>query len=120
MKLREVRLMLGREDYRSVGASLKRMHKNGWTQVLPRYALGLSVCCGSTEFASRIYGQIIVTSYLFPDGKFSLERLQKVSSVVGKDRLVVDVRYARREPLVDMGSDCVQAAERGETGGSSQ
>lgn len=48
--------------------------------------------CSSTEFASGIDGQVIVTSYLFPDAKFSLERLQKVSSVVGKDRLVVDVR----------------------------
>jgi len=37
-----------------------------------------------------------VTSYLFPDAKFSLERLQKVSSVVGKDRLVVDVSCRKR------------------------
>jgi len=55
--------------------------------------LDLSACCSSTEFVSGSHGQIIVTSYLFPDAKFSLERLQKVSSVVGKDRLVVDVRY---------------------------
>lgn len=33
-----------------------------------------------------------MTSYLFPDARFSLERLQAVSSAVGKDRLVVDVR----------------------------
>jgi len=35
--------------------------------------------------------KIIVTSYLFPDGAVSLERLQKLSLLVGKDRLVVDV-----------------------------
>ena len=69
--------------------------------------LDLSVGRSSVEFASGIYEQIIVTSYLFPDGKFSLERLQKVSSVVGKVRLVVDVRYARWELLMGVGSDCV-------------
>lgn len=36
--------------------------------------------------------QIIVTSYLFPEGKFDLPRLQRLSQRVGKDRLVVDVR----------------------------
>jgi phosphoribosylformimino-5-aminoimidazole carboxamide ribotide isomerase len=35
-----------------------------------------------------------VTSALFPNQKFSLERLQAFSASVGKDRLVVDVRYA--------------------------
>jgi phosphoribosylformimino-5-aminoimidazole carboxamide ribotide isomerase len=41
----------------------------------------------------EIMDQVIVTSYLFPGGKFSLERLQATASVVGKERLVVDVRY---------------------------
>jgi len=41
-------------------------------------------------------GLVIVTSYLFPDAKFSLERLKKISSLVGKDRLVVDVSCRRR------------------------
>lgn len=36
--------------------------------------------------------KVIVTSYLFPHAKFSLERLQDLSQRVGKDRLVVDVR----------------------------
>lgn len=75
---------------------------------------------GPTEFASVIYGQIIVTSYLFPDAKFSLERLQKVSSVVGKDRLVVDVRYVSWELSTTSGSDFIAAAGREETSGSSQ
>lgn len=38
--------------------------------------------------------KVIVTSYLFPNAKFSLERLQELSKRIGKDRLVVDVRYA--------------------------
>jgi phosphoribosylformimino-5-aminoimidazole carboxamide ribotide isomerase len=36
--------------------------------------------------------QVIVTSYLFPGCKFSLERLQELERLVGKERLVVDVR----------------------------
>ncbi|KDR83743.1 hypothetical protein GALMADRAFT_219574 [Galerina marginata CBS 339.88] len=40
--------------------------------------------------------KVIVTSYLFPEGKFSLERLKAVSSAVGKDQLVVDVSCRRR------------------------
>lgn len=38
--------------------------------------------------------KVIVTSYLFPSAKFSLERLQQLSQRVGKDKLVVDVRWA--------------------------
>jgi phosphoribosylformimino-5-aminoimidazole carboxamide ribotide isomerase len=34
---------------------------------------------------------IIVTSYIFPNGKFSLERLKAISSEVGKEKLVVDL-----------------------------
>jgi len=41
MKLREMRLVLGQEDFRSVVVSPKRTHGSGWTQVLPRYALRL-------------------------------------------------------------------------------
>ncbi|KAJ8481738.1 hypothetical protein ONZ51_g5824 [Trametes cubensis] len=40
--------------------------------------------------------KVIVTSYLFPEGKFSLERLKAVCSAVGKDRLVVDVSCRKR------------------------
>ncbi|KAH9947247.1 Phosphoribosylformimino-5-aminoimidazole carboxamide ribotide isomerase [Amylocystis lapponica] len=40
--------------------------------------------------------KIIVTSYLFPDATFSLERLQLISSLVGKEKLVVDVSCRSR------------------------
>lgn len=36
--------------------------------------------------------KVIVTSFLFPNGRFSLEHLKAISKIVGKDRLVVDVR----------------------------
>lgn len=33
-----------------------------------------------------------MTSFLFPEGKFSLERLKSLSDAIGKDKLVVDLR----------------------------
>ncbi len=57
--------------------------------------------CGASKvnpFISNLHNkqcssvQVIVTSYLFPETKFSLQRLQTISSLVGKERLVVDIR----------------------------
>lgn len=36
--------------------------------------------------------KVIVTSFLFPNAEFSQERLIQLEGLVGKDRLVVDVR----------------------------
>lgn len=41
--------------------------------------------------------QVIVTSFLFPDASFSLERLRSVSQSVGRHRLVVDLSCRRRD-----------------------
>ena len=35
--------------------------------------------------------QVIVTSWLFPESKFDIERLQRLSKRIGKNRLVVDI-----------------------------
>ena len=43
--------------------------------------------------------KVIVTSYLFPGQKFSLQRLLAISSLVGKERLVVDIRYVSFLPV---------------------
>jgi phosphoribosylformimino-5-aminoimidazole carboxamide ribotide isomerase len=45
------------------------------------------------SWIERGASKVIVTSCLFPDAKFSLERLVELEKLVGKDRLVVDVRY---------------------------
>jgi len=37
--------------------------------------------------------KVIVTSWLFPEAVFSLPRLQALSQKIGKDRLVVDLRF---------------------------
>jgi len=39
--------------------------------------------------------KVIVTSYLFPNATFDLERLQRISALVGKDSLVVDLSCRR-------------------------
>ena len=35
--------------------------------------------------------QVIVTSWLFPSGEFSMERLHQLSSLIGKEQLVIDL-----------------------------
>ncbi|KAH8999033.1 hypothetical protein EDB92DRAFT_918776 [Lactarius akahatsu] len=41
--------------------------------------------------------KVIVTSFLFPGQKFSLSRLQTISSLVGKGRLVIDISCRRKD-----------------------
>ena len=45
---------------------------------------------------SPLIAQVIVTSFLFPSARFDLERLKRLSKLVGKDRLVVDVSCRKR------------------------
>ena len=40
---------------------------------------------------------MIVTSYLFPDGKFALDRLEGLENKVGREKLIVDISCRRRE-----------------------
>jgi phosphoribosylformimino-5-aminoimidazole carboxamide ribotide isomerase len=59
---------------------------------------GLQIAGGINADNARLWiergaSKVVVTSFLFPDAKFSLERLKQLGDVVGKDRLVVDVRY---------------------------
>ncbi|KAJ3491422.1 hypothetical protein NLI96_g708 [Meripilus lineatus] len=44
-----------------------------------------------TEWLAAGASKVIVTSFLFPNGVFSLERLQAISKLTGKEGLVVDV-----------------------------
>lgn len=38
-----------------------------------------------------------MTSYLFPEGRFSIDRLKDLGEKVGKDKLVVDISCRKRE-----------------------
>lgn len=63
---------------------------------------GLQVGGGITEANAQDWilkgaSKVIVTSYLFPGAKFSLDRLKALSDAVGKDQLVVDVSCRRRQ-----------------------
>ncbi|KAF8913896.1 Phosphoribosylformimino-5-aminoimidazole carboxamide ribotide isomerase [Gymnopilus junonius] len=62
---------------------------------------GLQIGGGINENNAKTWidagaSKVIVTSYLFPNAKFSLERLRAISAAIGKDRLVVDVSCRRR------------------------
>jgi phosphoribosylformimino-5-aminoimidazole carboxamide ribotide isomerase len=43
------------------------------------------------EYIAAGASAIIATSYIFPSGKFSLDRLKEISSEVGKNKLVIDL-----------------------------
>lgn len=51
----------------------------------------------SLPFLDAGASHVIVTSWLFPGGIFSLERLERISAVVGRKRLVVDLSCRRRD-----------------------
>ncbi|VEU23161.1 DEKNAAC104011 [Brettanomyces naardenensis] len=40
--------------------------------------------------------KVIITSWLFPDGRFDKGRLERISNIVGRDHLVVDLSCRRR------------------------
>lgn len=69
-------------------------------RALEAYPHGLQVGGGITaDNASRWLShgadKVIVTSWLFPDGQLSMDRVRQMSSVVGKERLVVDLSCRR-------------------------
>ncbi len=47
---------------------------------------------GLGAYEATLTSQVIVTSALFPGGKFKEEVLQELCASVGKERLVVDIR----------------------------
>ncbi|KAF8351459.1 N--5 [Amanita rubescens] len=70
-------------------------------EALREWPGGLQIGGGITDKNAKEWldagaSKVIVTSYLFPNAKFSAERLERMSSIVGKDRLVVDVSCRRR------------------------
>ncbi|PWN94828.1 Phosphoribosylformimino-5-aminoimidazole carboxamide ribotide isomerase [Tilletiopsis washingtonensis] len=54
-------------------------------------------CDNALEWLDKGAEKVIVTSYLFPGCKFSLERLQELERLVGKERLVVDVSCRKKD-----------------------
>lgn len=68
---------------------------------LAKYHGGLQVGGGITpenavEFLNAGASHVIVTSYVFRDGKADLERLKEISAAAGRDRLVIDLSCRKR------------------------
>ncbi|KAF5389127.1 hypothetical protein D9757_004884 [Collybiopsis confluens] len=71
-------------------------------EALAAWPGGLQIGGGITdenavEWLGAGASKVIVTSYLFPSGKLSLQRLETISSIVGKDKLVIDVSCRKKE-----------------------
>ncbi|KAI5303945.1 Enzyme that catalyzes the fourth step in the histidine pathway [Ascosphaera pollenicola] len=73
-------------------------------EALSTWPGGLHVAGGITDQNAQYWieagaKKVVVTSYLFPEGKFSLERLQKILSVLGgdKSKLVLDLSCRRKD-----------------------
>jgi phosphoribosylformimino-5-aminoimidazole carboxamide ribotide isomerase len=71
------------------------------TSALRAYPGGLQVGGGVTPENARLFldagaSHIIVTSYVFRDGKIDWERLEALVKAVGKDRLVLDLSCRKR------------------------
>ncbi|MBR5127843.1 MAG: phosphoribosylformimino-5-aminoimidazole carboxamide ribotide isomerase [Roseburia sp.] len=69
---------------------------------LAAYPGGLQVGGGITaenadEFLKAGASHVIVTSYVFRDGRIDYERLEKLVAAVGKERLVLDLSCRRRD-----------------------
>lgn len=69
---------------------------------LAEYPNGLQLGGGITaenaeEFLDRGASHVIVTSYVFRDGAVNRENLKKISSVAGRDRLVIDLSCRKKE-----------------------
>ncbi|KAI8875053.1 Phosphoribosylformimino-5-aminoimidazole carboxamide ribotide isomerase [Backusella circina FSU 941] len=70
-------------------------------EALAAWPNGLQVGGGITSENAEAWltlgaSKVIVTSYLFPEAKFSLDRLVDLCEKVGKDKLVVDVSCRKR------------------------
>ncbi|KAJ3024074.1 Enzyme that catalyzes the fourth step in the histidine pathway [Thoreauomyces humboldtii] len=69
-------------------------------EALAAWPKGLQVGGGITIDNAQMWldagaDKVIVTSWLFPDAKFSLSRLERLSAAIGKESLVVDVSCKR-------------------------
>ena len=71
-------------------------------QALKTYPSGLQIGGGITaenakEFLDAGASHVIVTSYVFSNGKINYENLHKIKSEVGKEHLVLDLSCRKRE-----------------------
>ena len=71
-------------------------------EALAAYPGGLQIGGGITAENASYYiecgaSHVIVTSYIFHNGRFDLERLEKLVAAVGKDRIVIDLSCRKKD-----------------------
>ena len=83
-------------------------------EALQAWPQGLQIGGGINEENAEYYlnkgaSHVILTSWLFPEGKFSLERLKCLNSRIGKEKIVIDLSCRRK------GDEWVVAMNRWQT-----
>jgi len=82
--------------------ALGQGNKDQIIKALQTYPMGLQVGGGVNAENAEWYlnqgaSHVIVTSYIFSDGKFNLENLIKISNITTKDRLVIDLSCRKKD-----------------------
>jgi len=71
-------------------------------KALKAYPMGLQIGGGITEKNAVFYlengaSHVIVTSYVFEQGKLSLKKLKRLKSAIGKERIVIDLSCRKKQ-----------------------
>ena len=71
-------------------------------KALLKYPGGLQIGGGVTKDNAKLFlemgaSHVIVTSYVFSDGKVDYERLKELTSLIGKENLVLDLSCRKKE-----------------------
>ena len=85
-----------------VGSRYYEETKRQAMEALAAYPGGMQIGGGITEGNARDFlnagaSHVIVTSYVFKDGIFQRENLEKLISTVGKEHIVLDLSCRKRE-----------------------
>ena len=86
----------------SVGSEYYQASKNQAIKAINAYKGGLQVGGGindenAMEFIENGASHIIVTSFVFKDGRIDYENLERISRKVGKDKLVLDLSCRKKD-----------------------
>lgn len=89
-------IILNSRDSEYFGADLEQAYS-----ALEAYPMGLQIGGGITDenaaaFLEKGASHVIVTSYVFRDGRVDFDNLKKLSQTAGKERLVLDLSCRRR------------------------
>lgn len=71
-------------------------------KALKAYPKGLQIgggvtCDNALDYIHQGATHVIVTSYIFSDGKFKFDHLKKISKLVGKNHLVIDLSCRKQD-----------------------